>query len=57
MKITMTGEDIERHERYVGYETWFRDEVQKGLDAVADGKTVSHEEVKNSIRGMGVHVD
>lgn len=57
MKITMTGEDIKRHERYVGYETWFRDEVQKGLDAVADGKTVSHEEVKNSIRGMGVHVD
>jgi predicted transcriptional regulator len=43
--------------RYLGYETWFREEVQKGLDAVAEGKTVSHEEVKNSIRDMGIHVD
>jgi len=43
--------------RYLGYETWFREEVQKGLDAVAEGKTVSQEEVRNSILEMGVHVD
>jgi len=36
--------------RYLEYETWFRQEVQKGLDAVAEGQTVSHEDVKNSIR-------
>lgn len=43
--------------RYLEYETWFRQEVQKGLDAVAEGQTVSHEDVKKSIREMGIHVD
>ena len=39
------------------YETWFPREVHKGLDAVAEGKTVSHEEVISAVRDMGVDVD
>ncbi len=43
--------------RYLEYEVWFRQEVQVGLDAVAKGETVSHEEVKKGLRDMGVRVD
>lgn len=43
--------------RYLEHETWFRQEVQKGLDAVAAGEVVSHDEAKARIRKLGVHVD
>lgn len=43
--------------KYLEYETWFRREVQEGLDAVAQGRTVSHEAVKESVRAMGIDVD
>ena len=43
--------------QYLEYETWFRQEVQKGQDAVTAGQTVSHADVKNAIRELGVHVD
>ncbi len=43
--------------RYLTYETWFRDEVKRGLDAIAAGDVVSHEEAKEEIRSLGVHID
>lgn len=43
--------------RYLEHETWFRQEVQKGLDAAAAGNLVAHDQVKEKIRKLGVHVD
>jgi predicted transcriptional regulator len=43
--------------RYLEYEVWFRQEVQKGLDAIEAGNVVSHEEAKERIRRLGIHVD
>lgn len=40
-----------------GYGAWFRREVQKGLDDLAAGRVVSHEEVKERIRRLGIRVD
>lgn len=43
--------------KYLAYEVWFLEEVQNGMDAADQGNFVSHEEVKNSIRRLGVNVD
>lgn len=43
--------------RYLEYEAWFRAEVQKGIDAADAGDLVSHDQVKERIRALGVHVD
>jgi predicted transcriptional regulator len=43
--------------RYLEYETWFREEVQKGLDAAEAGDLKSHEQVKERVLAMGVDVD
>ena len=43
--------------KYLEYEVWFLEEVQKGIDAADHGDFVSHDEIKDSIRGLGVNVD
>ena len=42
---------------YLNHMAWFESEVQKGLDDLDAGRVVSHEEVKESIRKLGYHVD
>jgi len=44
-------------QRYLEYETWFAGEVEKGREDVAAGRTVSHDEVKTRLRGLGLRVD
>lgn len=44
-------------DKYLEHEVWFRQEVQKGLDALAAGDVRTHEEVKERMRGLGVHDD
>ena len=43
--------------RYLAYEIWFREEVQKGLDDLEAGRTLSHEEVKSRLRALGAEID
>lgn len=43
--------------RYLDYLSWYTEEVQKGLDDVSAGRTVSHAEMKEQIRGLGFNVD
>ncbi|WP_028577165.1 CopG family ribbon-helix-helix protein [Desulfomicrobium escambiense] len=43
--------------KYLEYEVWFLEEVQRGLDAAEHGDLVTHDEVKDSIRGLGINVD
>jgi len=43
--------------RYLEYETWFVQEVEKGRQDAAEGRLVSHEEVKERMRRRGIHVD
>lgn len=55
--ITTIRFDEDAEKRRQEYEVWFRQMVLVGLDAVAKGEAVSHEEMKKSLRDMGVHVD
>lgn len=43
--------------RYLEYEVWFAQEVEKGRQDAAEGRLVSHEEVKDRMRRRGIHVD
>lgn len=43
--------------RYLEYETWFREEVQKGLDDLEAGRTHSHEDAKARLRALGTDID
>ena len=43
--------------QYLDYETWFADQVQKGIEAVKNGEVVSHAEAKVRIRALGVEID
>lgn len=43
--------------RYLEYEIWFAQEVEKGRQDVAEGRLVSHEAVKDRLRRRGIHVD
>lgn len=43
--------------RYLEYEVWFIDEVRKGLNASEAGDLVTHDEVKNAVRSLGIAVD
>jgi len=43
--------------RYLEYEVWFIDEVRKGLHASEAGDLVTHDEVKNAVRSLGIAVD
>ncbi len=43
--------------RYLEYETWFRAEVQKGLDDLEAGREVSTEELKDRLRQAGARLD
>ncbi len=47
----------EAEAHHLEYVAWFRREVRKGLDDLAAGRVVTHEEVKESIRRLGIHVD
>ena len=40
-------------QQLVNYDEWFRVQVQKGLDDVAAGRTLSHEEVAQRIAQFG----
>ena len=42
---------------YLEYLTWYSAEVQKGLDDVAAGRVVSHEELAEKLKGLGVELD
>ena len=44
-------------ERYLGYEEWFANEVQTGLDEMQNGDLASQEEVNNSFQKWGVNAD
>lgn len=44
-------------EDYVSYRTHLEAKVNQGLEDLKAGRTVSHEEVKEMVRGMGFHVD
>jgi predicted transcriptional regulator len=41
---------------YLDYDFWFREQVAKGLADLDVGKTVTHEQVKDTIRDMGFNV-
>jgi Predicted transcriptional regulator len=41
---------------YLDSMAWFEREVQKGLDDIKAGRVVSHEEVVESIRRLGLNV-
>lgn len=43
--------------RYLEYETWFAQEVEKGREAAAGGDLVAHDEVKARMRRRGFDVD
>lgn len=43
--------------KYLEYEAWFRAEVRLGLDEAETGRVVSHEEVRNRIKGLGIDLD
>ncbi|MEF3696847.1 CopG family ribbon-helix-helix protein [Desulfolutivibrio sp.] len=43
--------------RYLDYEVWFAREVEKGRMDAAQGRTLSHDEVKDRMRRRGIHVD
>lgn len=42
---------------YLDYDFWFREQVAKGLADLDAGKTVTHDQVKDTIRDMGYNVD
>lgn len=42
---------------FLDYDFWFQEKVAQGLKDLDEGDIVSHDEVKNSIRAMGFHVD
>jgi predicted transcriptional regulator len=42
---------------YLDYDFWFREQVAKGLADLDAGKTVTHEQMKNTVRELGYHVD
>lgn len=42
---------------YLEYLTWYSAEVQKGLDDVAAGRVISHEDVADRLKGLGVDLD
>ena len=42
---------------YLEYLTWYSAEVRKGLDDVAAGRILSHEEVAEKLKGLGVELD
>ena len=41
---------------YLDFMVWLEREVQKGLDDVKAGRVVSHEEVIESVRRLGLNV-
>lgn len=43
--------------RYLEDETWFAQEVEKGRQDAAQGRLVSHEDVKARLRRRGIDVD
>ncbi|TIH18500.1 toxin-antitoxin system antitoxin subunit [Marinifilum sp. JC120] len=43
--------------KYLSYETWFAQQVQEGIDAVKNGKVISHEDAKDRIRNLGIEID
>lgn len=43
--------------QYLDYETWFAEQVQKGIEAVKNGDVVSHAEAKDRVRALGVEID
>ena len=43
--------------QYLEYDAWFRAKVRQGLDAARAGQVVSHEEAKQRMRALGIHVD
>ena len=42
---------------YLDYDFWFREQVAQGLADLEEGRTVSHDQVKESIRKLGYDVD
>ncbi len=42
---------------YLDYDFWFREQVSDGLADLEAGKTVGHDQVKDTIREMGYDVD
>lgn len=54
-----TRSDIvkEAVEGYLNSMKWLQEAVQQGLDDLKNGRTVSHEEVKESIKRLGFNVD
>ena len=42
---------------YLEYLTWYSAEVQKGLDDVEAGRVLSHGEVAEKLKGLGVDLD
>lgn len=42
---------------YLEYLTWYSAEVRKGLDDVAAGRVISHEDVADRLKGLGVDLD
>lgn len=42
---------------YLEYDFWFREQVAQGLDDLDAGRLVDHDQVKDTIRGLGFNVD
>ncbi len=42
---------------YIEHIMWYKDEVGKGLNDINAGRVVSHDEVKKSIKSLGLNVD
>lgn len=49
MNATRSDVMIEAVGLYIDYITWFKGEVQKGLDDLATGRTMSQEDVVESV--------
>ena len=53
-RSTLIKEAVSRH---LDYLSWYGREVQKGLDDAPAGRVKSHAQVKDRVRGLGLHVD
>ena len=42
---------------YIEYIKWYKKEVEKGLDDINTNKVVSHDNIKESIKNIGINVD
>ena len=54
---TRSGVIKDAVKHYLEYITWYSAEVQKGIDDVDSGRVISHEDLKEEFRELGVELD